>query len=202
MTKLEQLINQVKKSTNNKSKYKKGSLINTNNASYSYSLSESYGTNIDNRLKDTMSPNYMLKSGIFEGRYLNDDVIEFPKKWYIDALKSGKLSPDERNVCINKFKIKSGLPLSKWEENGWLYGQDKKGWFQWWCRYYIGRRLPITDDNIDVDEIQIKRWVAYKRHWSQLKKNIEKEEQYNNEQFRAKQRQSLLQWGWEQPDKI
>ena len=162
---------------------------------YKYTLNENYG-NIDKRMKNAIPPNRMLTLGVFSGKYLNDDVVEFPVEWFIAALNRNKLSPDKKNCNINRFKVDSRMSLNQWKKRGWILGKDNKGWFQWWCRYYIGLRRP------NLDEKQIKRWLAYKRHWSQLAKNIKKHRKNKDPTFRARQRQSLLQWAWKQPDLI
>lgn len=139
--------------------------------------------------KPYYSPGQMLKMGVFEGKYINDCKNEFPKEWYEEAERKGKLSPSFANPDINYFGIKSRLSLQEWKSRGWVPVNDEdmdiRGWFQWFCRYWIGRRQP------SVDIIQIKRWKAFKRHFSQVEKNAKG--QINK---RRKQRQALLQWSW------
>lgn len=170
--------------------YKKGRIVKTN-SNYTYILKENYGRNIDIRLKNALRPSDMLNRGIFSGKYINDDVNEYPYKWYKDALLRGKLSPEKGNPYINEFQIKSRLSLKYWKKKGWIYGNDNKGWFQWYCRYFIGRRDPI------IDEIQIKRWLSFKRHAVQLHKAAKRHNRVGDKTFRSKQRQSLLQWAWD-----
>jgi hypothetical protein len=168
--------------------YKPGKIIKSKDG-FTYKLTAKYG-DVDERMKNAIPPDIMLKTGIFSGKYLNDDKKEFPKEWFDTA----KVSPNFHDININRFKVQSRLSLHTWKENGWIYGEDHKGWFQWWCRYYIGLRRQ------DIDEIQIKRWLSYKRHWSQLEKNLKLSKRWGDETFRPKQRQSLLQWAWKQPD--
>lgn len=191
---INKLKNKLHKSKNLLSTYVIGKKI-TSNAKFKYVLYEQYGK-VDKRMSNAIPPDKMLEMGVFSGKYINDDISEYPIEWYLKAMKKNKLSPDMKNKHINKFNVESRMSLKQWKHNGWIYGEDKKGWFQWWCRYYIGLRRP------DIDEIQIKRWLAFKRHWSQLEKNLQKYDQIGNPMYRAKQRQSLLQWAWKQPDKI
>jgi hypothetical protein len=131
----------------------------------------------------------MLTMGVFEGKYLNDGENEFPQEWYIAAKKKNKLCPKKADPLVNYFKIKSRLSLKEWRRRKWVPvtkdDKDIRGWFQWYCRYWIGRRIPI------IDSIQIKRWKSFKRHYAQVKKNAR-----GNLKKRPKQRQALLQWSW------
>ena len=131
------------------------------------------------------TPGEMLSYGVFEGKYLNDCILEFPAEWFLDAIEAGKLSPGEPDVSCNYFEIKSRMSLQSWEEKGWIHEPDNRGWFQWYCRYWLGRRIP------ELDEIQIKRWRAFKRHYGQVRKNCDSID------CRPKQRQALLQWSYD-----
>jgi len=149
---------------------------------YTYTLSEPIGQNFHPEFKPELTPQQMLKMGVFEGHYLNDCLYEFPSEWFTHA----KLSPKHPNPQINFFKIKSRQSLQIWQQKGWILSPDPRGWFQWYCRYYLGRRIS------DVDKKQIKRWKAFKRHKSQIVKNCIA----NDLSCRPKQRQALLQWGY------
>ena len=131
----------------------------------------------------------MLVMGVFEGKYLNDCEGEFPSEWYAAARKRGKLSPKVADPSKNYFGVKSRQSTKVWLEKGWIpvhkKDRDARGWFQWYCRYWLGRRIP------EVDSIQIARWSAFARHFAQVKKNARG--QINK---RPKQRQALLQWSW------
>lgn len=120
--------------------------------------------------------------GVFEGKYLNDCRDEFPGDWFGGA----KLS-DTADPALNYFGVKSRQPLSVWREKGWIYGPDPRGWFQWYCRYWRGRRLP------KVDAIQIRRWRAFNRHAAQVRANCDPADVF----CRPRQRQALLQWAYD-----
>lgn len=153
---------------------------------YEYKLSEPIGKNFFSEFKPALSPPKMLKLGVFEGKYLNDCTEEFPREWFENAKK--KLSPDKPDITKNYFQIKSRQSLKIWKEKGWITPDDPdvRGWFQWYCRYYLGRRDPI------LDQRQIKRWKAFSRHRGQIIKNCEPGNLY----CRQKQRQALLQWAY------
>ena len=129
-----------------------------------------------------LTPPQMLALGVFEGHYLNDCNKEFPHQWF----KNAKLSLPQADAGINYFKIKSRMSLSEWRRRGWIIGPDPRGWFQWYCRYYMGRRIP------EIDAWQIKRWRAFKRHYIQVRRNCP----ILDFNCRRRQRQALLQWAY------
>ncbi len=149
---------------------------------YKYQLVAPMGDVFNNGFAPELSPKEMLELGVFEGHYINDCRNEFPKDWYINA----KISLKEPNIDCNYFKIKSRQSLNIWRENGWILEPDVRGWFQWYCRYYMGRRIE------KIDEIQIQRWKSFKRHKAQIEYNCM---MYDIE-CRKKQRQTLLQWAY------
>ncbi len=149
---------------------------------YCYTLVQPMGENFHPDFKPELTPKEMLSLGVFEGKYMTDCQKEFPDDWFIDA----KLSFEKPDINCNLFKIKSRQPLSYWQEKGWIIGPDVRGWFQWYCRYYMGRRIK------DIDEIQIKRWRLFYRHKAQIKKHC-----FSYDLLcRARQRQALLQWAY------
>tara|TARA_B100000029_G_scaffold458033_1_gene487159 strand:+ start:23 stop:529 length:507 start_codon:yes stop_codon:yes gene_type:complete len=146
---------------------------------YRYELVAPVGKDFTEFFQPYYSPKEMLEMGVFEGKYCNDCTEELPREWFQDA----KISdiPDPK---LNFFGIKSRQPLSVWRQKGWIYGPDPRGWFQWYCRFYLGRRLP------DIDTIQIKRWRAFARHAGQVRANCDPGDVF----CRRRQRQALLQW--------
>ena len=153
---------------------------------YKYELVEQAGKNFDPEFKPELTPKQMLELGVFGGKYMTDCKKEFPKDWFEKA----KLCHERHDPDLNYFKINASQPLSVWQSKGWLYEEDPRGWFQWYCRYYMGRRM------LEEDKRQIKRWKAYKRHLSQVKKNCKKGD-FN---CRRKQKQSLLHWAYDSRD--
>ena len=165
--------------------YKIGDIVTVNDKmqqSYEYLISAKMGSNFENQFEPYFRPDTMLGMGIFEGKYCNDCQDELPSGWFKDA-KICK-TPDPK---INYFGVKSRQSLSAWRDKGWVIGPDPRGWFQWYCRYYLGRRLP------EVDQIQIKRWRAFRRHEAQVRANCEP----GDRQCRPRQRQALLQWSYD-----
>ena len=131
--------------------------------------------------KPQLTPKQMLELGVFGGSYFGKKIKEFPKSWF----KNAKISKNF-DVNLNRFKVKSGLSREYWIKKGWIFKEDPLGWFQWYCRFSRGRRLP------NIDEIQIKRWKNFRRHVVAIQKNCEK----NNLFCRKKQRQAILQWAY------
>jgi hypothetical protein len=150
---------------------------------YTYYLIEPTGENFDPEFKPELTPKEMLRSGVFGGKYMTDCKDEFPDKWF----KNAKLSPEKKDNSLNYFKVDASMPLSHWKKKGWIYNEDPRGWFQWYCRYYMGRRIPPEDER------QIKRWKAMKRHVGAIKKNCEPRDL----DCRKKQRQALLHWAYD-----
>ena len=149
---------------------------------YRYELTEPPGENFDPEFKPELTPARMLEMGVFGGKYMTDCQDEFPAEWFENA----KLSPERRNNELNFFGIDASKPLSYWIEKGWIWGDDPRGWFQWYCRYYMGRRC-------DDDARQIARWKAMTRHIAQIRKNCVKGDLL----CRPRQRQALLHWAYD-----
>jgi hypothetical protein len=149
---------------------------------YVYFLTEPAGGNFHPDFKPELTPREMLKLGIFGGKYMTDCTGEFPRDWFTNA----KLCPERHDPELNYFGLNASQPLSYWREKGWIYHEDVRGWFQWYCRYYMGRRCPD-------DERQIKRWKAMKRHIAQIEKNCPRLEL----SCRRKQRQAMLHWAYD-----
>ena len=131
--------------------------------------------------KPELTPKKMLELGVFGGSYFGSKTKEFPSSWFENA----KLSKNF-DVSLNRFKVKSGLSRKEWIDKGWIFKEDPLGWFQWYCRFCNGRRVP------HIDEIQIKRWKNFKRHVIAIEKNCEK----GDLSCRRRQRQAILQWAY------
>lgn len=162
-----------------------GDIISVNDkmqTGYRYKLVEPSGRNFHPDFRPHYTPKEMLALGVFEGKYINDCRDEFPASWYAKA----KIS-DEADPALNYFEVKSRQSLSVWREKGWIYGPDPRGWFQWYCRYYRGRRVA------EIDAIQIKRWKAFARHAGHIRANCEPGDIF----CRPRQRQGLLQWAYD-----
>jgi hypothetical protein len=154
-------------------------------AGYSYRLTEPQGTNFHPGFAPELSPREMLELGVFGGRYLRDCRKEFPDNWFGKARfhPEGKPGHDPK---LNYLGVDASQPLSYWRKKGWISPRDPRGWFQWYCRYYLGRR---SDD----DERQIRRWKAIRRHISQIEKHCPK----GDLNCRTRQRQAVLHWAYD-----
>lgn len=151
---------------------------------YVYELSEPVGKNFAPDFKPELTPKQILALGAFGGKYMTDCAKEFPKDWYTKAL----LCPEKHDATLNYFKINASQPLAEWRRKGWINEQhDPRGWFQWYCRYFMGRRLP------EYDAVQIKRWKAMRRHIGQIVHNCH----VGDLSCRRRQRQALLHWAYD-----
>jgi len=149
---------------------------------YRYALTAPTGRNFDPEFTPQLTPAAMLALGIFGGKYMTDCRREFPKSWFARA----KLSPKGGDPSLNCFGVEASQPLAEWKRKGWIHPDDPRGWFQWYCRYYLGRRHPD-------DARQIKRWKAIRRHIRQIEKNCERGDVF----CRPRQRQALLHWAYD-----
>jgi hypothetical protein len=129
------------------------------------------------------TPKQMLEMGVFEGKYMRDCHHEFPSSWFTHAKEA---KGDHRDPSLNYFGLVARKSLKEWGENGWIYGNDPRGWMQWWCRLYYGRREP------EIDKIQINRWLSIKRHVAQIQAACKP----GDMECRPRQRQTLLQWSY------
>ena len=150
---------------------------------YRYQLSAPAGRNFDPEFTPELTPAEMLRLGVFCGKYMTDTRKEFPASWFVGA----KLASKQRDCALNFFGVDASQPLSVWCAKGWIHPDDPRGWFQWYCRYYLGRRMP------EEDRRQIKRWKAMRRHVRQVERNCEKGDPF----CRQKQRQALLHWAYD-----
>lgn len=149
---------------------------------YVYWRTKPMGKNFRPGFKPELTPKQMLELGVFGGKYMTDCRREFPASWF----KRARLSRDRSKASLNYFGVAASQPLSVWQEKGWIYEEDPRGWFQWYCRYYSGRRC--------ADDLrQIGRWRAVRRHVAQLRKNCARRDL----DCRPRQRQALLHWAYD-----
>lgn len=153
---------------------------------YTYTLSAPAGKGFDPEFKPQLTPKQMLSLGVFGGVYMRDCIKEFPADWFTRA----KFAPEnihKAQALINYFKVNASQPLSVWKKKGWIHKDDPRGWFQWYCRYYQGRRL------LKEDARQIKRWKAIARHLAQVSYHCEPGDEF----CRPRQRQATLHWAYD-----
>lgn len=150
---------------------------------YVYYLTEPIGKNFNPEFKPELTPKQMLSLGIFGGKYMTDCKKEFPSDWF----SSAKLNPEYHDAKINLFQVNASQPLSEWRRKDWIHPEDPRGWFQWYCRYFMGRRIP------GEDERQIKRWKAIQRHIAQVRKSCRP----GDLTCRPRQRQAILHWAYD-----
>lgn len=150
---------------------------------YTYELTAPVGRNFAPDFRPELTPAEMLKLGVFGGVYMRDCGKEFPKSWFAHA----KFAKGARDPKLNYFGVNASQSLAEWKKKGWIYKDDPRGWFQWYCRYYMGRRLR------EEDARQIKRWNAIRRHLGQIAANCRPGDPH----CRPRQRQALLHWAYD-----
>ena len=149
---------------------------------YVYYRTEPIGRNFAPEFRPQLTPVQMLRLGVFGGKYMTDCRREFPEKWFERA----KLCAERHDPKVNYFRVNASQSLAVWRRNGWIRSQDPRGWFQWYCRYYMGRRSRD-------DARQIRRWRAIARHVAAIRKNCEERDLL----CRRRQRQAVLHWAYD-----
>jgi hypothetical protein len=149
---------------------------------YRYELVAETGADFDPAFQPQLTPAEMLELGVFGGCYLTDCREEFPPQWFDRA----RFSPGRADMTCNHFGVLASQPLGEWRRKGWIHPDDPRGWFQWYCRYFMGRRHAD-------DPRQIGRWRAFARHAAQVRKFCEPGDPF----CRPRQRQALLQWAYD-----
>ena len=166
-----------------KSKHQVVTVNDTMQRGYRYELVARPGRGFDPEFKPQLTPAEMLHLGIFSGKYMRDCRKEFPASWF----KGAKLATGDRaDKTLNYFGVEASQPLAEWKRKGWIHPDDPRGWFQWYCRYYMGRRM-------EDDARQIKRWKAFTRHVRQVTANCDRGDPF----CRPRQRQALLHWAYD-----
>jgi hypothetical protein len=150
---------------------------------YQYECVAPAGRSFDPEFTPELTPREMLRLGVFCGKYMTDTRDEFPANWFTHA----RLASNRRDCSLNCFGVDASQPLSVWQAKGWIHPDDPRGWFQWYCRYYMGRRMP------EEDRRQIKRWKAIRRHVAQIRRNCKP----GDLTCRPRQRQALLHWAYD-----
>jgi hypothetical protein len=149
---------------------------------YAYQATEPIGRHFHPDFRPELTPREMLELGVFGGKYMTDCTAEYPDDWFANA----KLCPERHDPTLNCFGTNASQPLSLWRAKGWIYEEDPRGWFQWYCRYFLGRRSPD-------DARQIGRWRAVRRHAAQIARNCVP----GDLGCRRRQRQALLHWAYD-----
>ena len=149
---------------------------------YVYWRTEPVGRNFAPGFTPDLTPSDMLRLGVFGGKYMTDCSEEFPARWFAGA----RFCAERHDPRLNCFGVNASQSLAVWRRNGWIHTQDPRGWFQWYCRYYMGRRSAD-------DARQIRRWRAIARHATAVRHNCEP----GDIECRRRQRQALLHWAYD-----
>jgi len=158
--------------------------------------------------KPNLTPKEVLQMGSFGGTYFRPIYSsvtktkygkevwqELPQSWLEGLDIRTQVSSSIYDPAKNKYKVKCGASLEEWENSGWMHKQDPYGWFQWFCRFYQGRR---TDD----DERQIGRWskcAGEKGRWKNnlISKIVKSGCAWDNYAVSPVVRQTLQHWAYQ-----
>lgn len=149
---------------------------------YRYLLTEPVGRNFDDGFEPELTPPELLALGVFGGKYMTDCRAEFPASWF----RSARLCAERHDPALNYFGVNASQSISVWRKKGWIHRDDPRGWFQWYCRYFMGRR-SLDDDR------QIRRWRQMRRHVAQIRHAC----MPRDLDCRRRQRQALLHWAYD-----
>lgn len=164
------------------------------------------------------SPEEMLREGVFGGSYfrplksrklgvvVDGDWKELPESWIKGLNVEKYLTNPEYDADVNKFHRACGQSIEEWEAAGWIsHEHDVRGWFQWYCRFFQGRRC-------EDDERQVSRWRKCVGETGRWKRTLLKQyaragvrtvEEDDNDEDDEKPgispvvSQTCLHWAWE-----
>ena len=152
-----------------------------------------FGTNL--------TPIEVIKKGSFGGTFFRDIYSGVSHKFYRNSWKEFKelknidcnyYSSDYHDASLDKYGVKCGTSLRFCENKGWINKIDPYEWFQWYFRYYLGRR---SED----DKRQIKRWkeIVNRLKGILVKMIKDADSKFDDYSISPKIRQILLHWGYE-----
>lgn len=154
-----------------------------------------------------MTPKEVLQAGSFGGTYFrpiyssvtgkqykDEALLELPSDFTEGLNRKKMVTSSKYDEGVNTYKVKCGGSLEMWEESGWIHKQDPYGWFQWYCRFYGGRRSAD-------DERQVGRWLRCAGPTGRWKNNLIMKcyrggAQYNDPNISPVVRQTLQHWGY------
>ncbi len=158
--------------------------------------------------RPNMTPKQCIQAGIFGGIYFNPrggkpGILsksvnitdkEFPESWF-KGLSRDRYKGLRYNKEYNKYGVVSGKNQEFWERKGWINKQDPRGWFQWYCRFFMGRR---SEDDVR----QIHRWkgvAGENGRWRRYLENLIKRKNGDVRDYTTSPviRQLLLHWAFE-----
>ena len=162
------------------------------------------------QFRPNVTPKEMLREGAFGGTAFRDyhsrvlgrpidveaELAELPEDWLERLDVDGMLRRDQLDPSCNKFKVKAGQSLEDWEKAGWIRPLDPRGWFQWYYRFFLGRRSAD-------DARQIGRWLKACGPGGRFRKSLAVNVaakgggRWDDPTVNPVVRQTLWQWGYE-----
>jgi len=162
--------------------------------------------------RPVFEPSQVIRQGAFGGTYwrpivsgvtgeaIKDAWKEFPDDWFKGVpAKLLTASWPRYDAAVNRYGVKCGGSLDMWESSGWISNIDPYGWFQWYCRFFLGRR---SSD----DARQIQRWNSVAGPGGRFKNQLigrcaRASTTHDDATISPVIRQSLLHWGYELSEK-
>mgnify|MGYP003641217728 FL=1 len=145
-----------------------------------------------------LSPKEVVLLGSFGGSYFGFPIDEHTDydytslfNYHFDGVDTFLYMGETYKPKLNQHKVRSGMGYQYWKDMGWMHEDDPYGWFEWYCKYSMGRRHQD-------DERQIKRWSGVcgpSGRWRQrIYKLIHETSNWN---ISPRIQQTLLHWGYQ-----
>ncbi len=150
---------------------------------YSYETTAPVGEGYAPDFRPELTPPEMLTFGVFGGTYFEGEIDEYPPEWFSETKVSTK---GKQDASCNYFGVVASQSREEWLRKGWIHPHDPRGWFQWYCRYYLGRRDSVEDVR------QIARWKHMVRHLAQIRYHCRP----GDSTCRPRQKQAVLHWAY------
>ena len=136
-----------------------------------------------------------IYSSVTKKNYGEEVWRELPVDWLEGLSVKKMISCPIYDENVNKYKVKCGGSLEMWESSGWIKPCDPYGWFQWYCRFYQGRRC-------DDDARQVSRWLKCAGPRGRWKNNLISKiakagKSYDDISVSPVVRQVLQHWGYQ-----
>ena len=164
--------------------------------------------------RPNLTPEEVLRRGSFGGGYFRaiDSAVtkqrhagahrELPPSWLRGLDVKARVASGVYDTTVNRYGVNCGVKegkadafgLAAWQNSGWIAAQDPFGWFQWYCRFFEGRRSAD-------DARQLGRWercAGARGRWrgNLIGKCLRDGKGFDDASVSPVVRQTLQHWGY------